>query len=138
MHLPKKGGTHQTRDGSPEPPDWLSSEALAEWERVVPGLECLDLVKPEDRAALALYCETWARYVDAVRQYRAEGATLINPDSGRAHKNPAVGVAEVAAAQLRVLAAEFGLTPSSEQRLGAPTTPDDDDPCSVFNPFAGG
>jgi len=55
--------------------------------------------------------------------------TLVNPDSGRAHKHPAHSVVEVAGAQLRVPAAEFGLTPSSEQRLGTPKRdPDDGNP----------
>jgi hypothetical protein len=36
---------------APEPPSWLSREARAEWRRIVPELERLDLVKPADRAA---------------------------------------------------------------------------------------
>ena len=122
------------RREAPEPPEWLSPDALAEWNRVVPGLEELDLLKSADGAVLAAYCETWADYVAAVRQVRAEGLTLVNPDSGRVHKHPAVGVAETARAHLRVLAAEFGLTPSSEQRLGStgvrvvPDADDDDNP----------
>lgn len=65
--------------------------------------------------------------------YRAEGATLVNSDSGGVYRHPAVGIAEAAAAHLRTLAAEFGLTPSAEQRL-ASFTPDSDDD---GNPFAG-
>jgi P27 family predicted phage terminase small subunit len=114
---------------APEPPEWLSSEALAEWERVTPGLEALDLLKLEDRAMLATYCETWSRYVDAVELIRAEGMTIENPDSGNVRRHPAVGIAAEAAGQLRSLAAEFGLTPASERHL-SPGTPDDgsDDP----------
>jgi phage terminase small subunit len=44
--------------------------------------------------------------------------TVVNPDSGRVHKHPAVGVAEVAA-QLRALAGEFGLTPAPGRHLRA-------------------
>jgi P27 family predicted phage terminase small subunit len=100
---------------------------------VVPGLEALDILKPEDRAALTVFCETWSRFVAAVRLYRAEGIVLVNPDSGRAHKHPAVGVAEVAATQLRAYAAEFGLSPAAEQRIGAVTADDR----SSYNPFGG-
>ena len=121
---------------APEPPDWLDAEARAEWDRVVPGLEALDIVKPEDRAALTAFCETWSRFVAAVNQYRAEGMVLVNPDSGRAHKHPAVGVAEVAAAQLRSWAAAFGLTPATEQRINMVTT--DDGAGSAFDPYLGG
>jgi len=35
----------------PEPPDWLSEEALALWRRVAPALDRLDLLKDEDREA---------------------------------------------------------------------------------------
>ncbi|CFJ64825.1 phiRv1 phage protein [Mycobacterium tuberculosis] len=43
---------------APDAPDWLDAEALAEWRRVAPTLERLDLLKPEDRALLSAYCET--------------------------------------------------------------------------------
>jgi P27 family predicted phage terminase small subunit len=83
----------------------------------VPGLEAPDLLKPEDRAMLTVFCETWSRFVAAVRQYRAEGMLVTNPDSENLCRHPAVGIAETAAAQLRSFAAEFGLTSSAEQRL---------------------
>jgi P27 family predicted phage terminase small subunit len=120
---------------APDPPEWLDAEARAEWDRVVPGLETLDVLKSEDRAVLAAFCETWSRFVAAVKLYRAEGIVLVNPDSGRAHKHPAVGVAEVAATQLRAFAAEFGLTPAAEQRIGVVTT--DDGTRSAYDPYAG-
>jgi len=47
-------------------------------------------------------------------------------------KNPAVLVAEAASKEVRAWAGEFGLTPSSEGRLGKPAGDDDDDE----NPFA--
>ena len=118
---------------APDAPDWLDAEARAEWRRVAPGLEALDILKPEDRAALTVFCETWSRFVAAVKLYRAEGMVLVNPHSGRAHKHPAVGVAEVAATQLRAYAAEFGLTPATEQRIGVVTT--DDGVGSGFDPY---
>jgi P27 family predicted phage terminase small subunit len=77
-----------------------------------------------------VYCECWARFVAAVKQYRQEGVVLINPDSGRQHQHPAVGIAHTAAAQLLTYAREFGLTPSAEQRLAttAPELGDGGDP----------
>ena len=114
---------------APEPPEWLSDEARAECDRVVPELERLQILKPEDRACLVAYCETWSRFVAATAQVRSEGLMLVNPTTGRAHKNPVAAVAETAAAQLKTLAAEFGLTPATEQRLTPHTpAPDDDDP----------
>jgi phage terminase small subunit len=40
---------------TPEPPNSLDDEARAEWDRVVPHLEALDLLKAADQAALACY-----------------------------------------------------------------------------------
>lgn len=111
---------------APDAPEWLSDEARAEWDRVVPGLDALGVLKPEDRAALAAYCDSWATYVAATRQCEREGLTLTNPDSGRVHAHPAVAVANTAARQMLRFAVEFGLTPASEQRLAAPTATDDD------------
>lgn len=106
--------------GAPDAPDTLSAAAREEWDRIVPGLEELDLLKPEDFAALVEHCETWATYVEAIAEVRAFGITLTNPENGRTYKNPAQAVAEAAGQQLRASCREFGLTPSSEQNLGRP------------------
>lgn len=84
----------------------------------------LDLLKPEDRALLSAYCETWSVYVAAVQRVRAEGLTITSPKSGVVHRNPAVTVAETARMHLLRLASEFGLTPAAEQRLAV--APGDD------------
>ena len=52
---------------APDPPEWLDAEARAGWDRIVPGLEALDILKPEDRAALTVFCEAWSRFVAAVK-----------------------------------------------------------------------
>lgn len=113
---------------APEPPDWLSAEAAAEWRRVVPGLTRLDILKEEDRAVLAAYCETWATFVDAIRQQHRDGLTIEAKQGMLPH--PAVGIARNAGRELRSFAAHFGLTPSSEQALarGADDGGEDDNP----------
>lgn len=103
--------------GAPEPPDSLSDGAREEWDRIVPGLDQLDLLKPEDYAALVEHCETWATYIACVGLVRRDGIVLVNPENGRIYKNPALAAAEAAGAQLRASCREFGLTPSSEQNL---------------------
>lgn len=113
---------------APEPPAWLSTEAAAEWRRVVPGLTRLDILKEEDRAVLAAYCETWATFVDAIQTQHREGLTIEARQGTLAH--PAVGIARSAGRELRSFAAHFGLTPSSEQALarGADDGNEDDNP----------
>jgi len=142
------GGTSEGRDSggrivqppppfkrlAPNPPSWLDREARAEWRRVVPGLERLDIVKPEDRATLAVYCQTWSRFAAATRQVHDEGMVLTNPDSGRRYPHPAIAIANTAASQCLQYAREFGLTASAEHRLNnANLAAGDDD----NNPFSG-
>lgn len=112
----------------PEAPDWLSGEARAEWERVVPGLSRLDLLKPEDGAALAAYCEAWATFREATETVQREGLTFEAKQGTLPH--PAVGIARAAGRELRAWAAHFGLTPSTEQQLarGSEHEPDPDNP----------
>lgn len=127
---------------APKPPTWLSREAKAEWKRVVPGLVRLDLVKPEDRATLAAYCEVWARWVDATRDIHRNGLTVRNESTRKDGttsvwftKNPSVAVAEQAETRLRQYANEFGLTPAGERNV---SKRDDDRGSDEVNPFATG
>jgi P27 family predicted phage terminase small subunit len=118
---------------APAPPDWLSPEALAEWHRIVPALDALGVLKEADRAMVSAYCETWSTYVTAIRQVRAEGVTVVNPETHCPRKNPALAAAEAAANQLRSLGNELGLSPAAERLLNiAPHADADDD-----DPFAG-
>jgi P27 family predicted phage terminase small subunit len=65
--------------------------------------------------------------------YQLEGLVVTTPETGCVRRHPAVGIASEAAAQLRSIADEFGLSPAAERFLNiAPR--DDDDP----NPFAAG
>jgi len=115
---------------APNPPTWLSREAAAEWRRVVPGLQRLELLKEEDRAALASYCETWATFVQASRLVQEEGMTIEAKQGTLAH--PAVAIARAAGREVRAWAAHFGLTPSTEQALARGSGDGDQDE----NPFA--
>lgn len=122
----------------PEPPSWLHEEAKREWDRVVPGLSRLDILKEEDRAVLTAYCETWAMFREASRSIHDEGLTSVititrrNGDTEeKPVANPAVAVRNQAGRELRAFAAQFGLTPSSEMALGKVSGDDGGDE----NPF---
>jgi P27 family predicted phage terminase small subunit len=123
---------------APAAPDWLSPEAAAEWARVVPGLQRLDLLKEEDRAVLAAYCETWSTFVTATRMVTLEGITseitttsASGAETTRVVAHPAVAIARNAGRELRGFAAQFGLTPASEQALARGADDGEED-----NPFA--
>jgi P27 family predicted phage terminase small subunit len=115
----------------PEAPEWLSEEAAAEWERVMPELSRLDLVKESDRAALASYCEAWATFREATETVQRDGLTIEARQGTLAH--PAVAIARAAGREVRSWAAHFGLTPSTEQALARSGGDDGDE----ANPFAG-
>jgi P27 family predicted phage terminase small subunit len=113
----------------PTAPEWLSDEAAAEWSRVVPELTRSKILKAEDRASLAAYCETWATFVEATRIIAVEGLTFEAKQGTLPH--PAVGIARNAGRELRTWAGQFGLTPAAENSLG---TKDDSE--TEYDPFA--
>jgi len=117
---------------APQAPTHLPAEARAEWERVVPEMDRLGLLKVIDRAALTAYCMAWHRFVEASEIVAREGMVIHDDRQGRAQRHPALLTAEAASKELRAWCGEFGLTPAAEQRL-APAKGGDDD---AANPFA--
>jgi len=106
----------------PEPPEWLPEEAAAEWARVVPELQRLQLLKPIDRAALTAYVLNWDRLVTAQRELTANldsqgRPSTLGTNSQGLVRHPAVAVVEAASKELRAWCGEFGFTPSAEGRL---------------------
>jgi phage terminase small subunit len=47
--------------GTPNCPSWLNTAAKAEWKRVVAELKSLDMLRGVDTAALAGYCQAYAK-----------------------------------------------------------------------------
>ncbi|OBI02936.1 terminase [Mycobacterium scrofulaceum] len=93
-------------------------------------MEALDLLKPQDRATLAAYCECWATFVAACRDIEANGLTVTNrairkdgTTSEWVTKNPSVAIKLAAAVELRHYAACFGLDPQAERNIGRRTDP---------------
>lgn len=124
----------------PAAPGWLSSTARAEWDRVVPELSRLDLLKEIDGSALSAYCEMVDLFVRATGDVHEGGLTVENHSVRRDGSestwftaNPAVGVQLKAQAAVRAWCAEFGLTPSAEGRIAKSGGEDD----GSVNPFAG-
>lgn len=121
---------------APEAPEWLPAEARDEWNRVVPELDRLGLLKSIDRTALTSYCMVWQRFVDANAIVAREGMIVeeeLTLGRTKLYRHPALLTVEVASKELRAWATEFGLTPSSEQRLAS--TKDGKDGADG-NPFA--
>lgn len=108
-------------------PNWLGGAARDLWESVVPDLERLDLLKEGDGPLLVSLCLCWQTIVDTTQILAVEG--YFEQGTKRQVAHNAVGVRATAIRDLRQLAAEFGLSPSSEANLSAPRLPvDSDDP----------
>lgn len=107
----------------PPCPATLSAQARSEWKRITAQLQPLDLVSHLDRAALAAYCNAWARWVEAENELKKSG-TVVKSPSGFPIQNPYLAVSNAAVEQMRKFLVEFGLTPASRSRLtGGTATP---------------
>lgn len=104
---------------TPTIPEELSPEAAEHWALIVEELVRLELTKPIDAGSLALLCETWSRFIRAQRDLNRlfDAAGDDSTAIWKEHR-PLITAINEATREYRALASEFGLTPSSEGRLG--------------------
>lgn len=119
----------------PECPDHLQGEARAEWDRMATELHSVGLLTTIDRAALAGYCQSWGRWVEAENEVRRLGS-VVKAKNGFPVLNPYLTIATSAMKQMRAFLVEFGMTPSSRSR--ASTAPGDSDNENPFARLGGG
>jgi P27 family predicted phage terminase small subunit len=105
------------RTSAPEPPDFLSPEARAEWDYIVPRLVARGTVTASDRGLLAIMCIELAEYAEACREIaelKASGESYKGHliDHPRVRKNGAFDRYNRAQIQ-------FGLSPSAKARVQA-------------------
>jgi len=98
------------------PPEWLATEAQAEWTRLAPMLERLGVLTETDTDALSAYCEAWATWKEATKKIRQFGMVLKG-EGAVPVVSPYVKIAHNALVQMRALLVEFGMTPSSRTRV---------------------
>jgi P27 family predicted phage terminase small subunit len=114
------------RSGDPVMPRGLSKEAAKEWRAIVPELREMGVLTKIDGKALAAYCHSYARWMEAEEEIRRVGIVVQEPiwdqTSGRLmgvkfKKNPAVTISETAMKIMKSFLVEFGMTPSSRSRV---------------------
>lgn len=99
--------------GAPKCPEWLTGDALAEWQRIVPELDRLGVLTSVDGAILEAHCLTYGEIVATVKAGEPLKAALL--------------------AQMRAFASELGLSPASRAKLAIPKGSDDDETAQFFS-----
>lgn len=112
----------------PACPRWFDKIARAEWKRVAPELHRLGILTSVDHAVLEGYCVSYSMFVRAAREIGESFVyDFIEGKSFKLKrtKKPEVSIVRDALNQIRLLCAEFGLTPSSRGRMSMPSEKDD-------------
>ena len=117
----------------PNPPAHLADAGKVEWGRVCEQLYRLGILSELDRAALAIYCQAYARWAQAETDLAEGGGQLVlETVSGNLIQNPLVGIANKAMADLSKYAADFGMNPSARSRIKADERGKEDDPATRY------
>lgn len=93
-------------------------------------LGAANLLTQVDQTALAAYCQTYSRWLDAEKQLRKFGAVIKSP-TGFPLLNPYVTLVKTYMSQMHRLLVEFGMTPSSRSRLRV-AKPTETDPLDEY------
>jgi P27 family predicted phage terminase small subunit len=102
--------------GIPTCPAHLTAPAKAEWKRLAQDLHTVGLLTLVDRGALAAYCQSWGRWVEAERKLQ-ETPHLFKTPAGYVQISPWLTIANKERELMARYMTELGLTPSSRSRL---------------------
>lgn len=101
---------------APAKPAWLKGEGASLWRKLAPTLYAKGLLDAWSAPMLAVLCNEYGDYVDAAKLVN-DTAVLAVGHRNVLRKNPALTVQRDAVPSIRLLAAEFGLTPASRVGL---------------------
>lgn len=104
-----------------QPPAWLQGEGLKEWARITLLLEESNLLSAVDMNLLAIYCRTFARWLEIDRAIESEGLTTANAHKPELMKaNPLLKMQQTLSRELLQFARHFGFSPHSRQNITLP------------------
>lgn len=109
-----------TLNALPRCPDHLLPAARKEWRRLATPMFNAGILTVADRAALAAYCQAWARWVEAEEKLQTTAA-LIKTPAGHVRQSPLISIANKQLELMGKYMAELGLTPAARTRLDLPT-----------------
>lgn len=124
--LPEHEPTPDVADPEYPAPEHLSEFAKAHWGAVCRMLSEANVLTVMDLDALAMYCDAYARWVEANEKIRVTGTVVKAPTSGYPMQSPYLSVANKAFEQMRAILTEFGMTPSSRTRVKTVSKAKDD------------
>ncbi|UBB19510.1 phage terminase small subunit P27 family [Comamonas odontotermitis] len=109
----------------PDRPDWLSADAVLEWDRVVAALQLLGWVHQLDMMALASYCEAVADYkkfrilIAQKNAEQAESGDVQTFATGAKQISVWRQLANDAEKRANAAGAQFGMTPLARRNMKA-------------------
>lgn len=110
---------------APPCPKHIQGEARKEWRRASKQLLEMNILTKVDRAALAAYCQAWARWVDAEKRLQDEPMVFKSPN-GYPVISPYWVIANKAMEQIHRFLIEFGFSPASRTRIKGSAAPETD------------
>jgi len=105
------------------PPDWLSDEAKQEFKRIIKEMKDLDVLTNVDTDAVAIYCDAYVSYIECTRIIEKEGMMVTHVNqAGESNEvpHPLMTKKRQLADQMKSMATELGLTPSSRSKISMP------------------
>jgi P27 family predicted phage terminase small subunit len=100
----------------PRCPAHLNAVARREWRRLASCLHAVGVLTVADRTALAVYCQSYSRWVEAEEKL-ATTPMLLKTPSGYVQQSPWLTVANKQMELMGRYMSELGLTPVSRARL---------------------
>lgn len=100
-----------------DPPEWLTEEGKAEWERLAEPMENAGLLKITDLQAFANYCQAAGEVSYLEKTVVQNRMYLVQDQKGNLMVNPAMRVLTQRKQELITLAREFGFTPQMRAKL---------------------
>lgn len=102
-----------------KPPPYLSKEAKAIWNRILPAMKTAGIVEVVDENLFTRYCDQFARWKQVCKQMAKEPMTVevTTKYGSNIKKNPILQIEKELSDSLGKLESSLGLSPSARARL---------------------
>lgn len=107
-------------------PEYLTDAARTKWDEVAPVLARNGLLTECDLDTLAVYCQTWVRWLEAEAEINVHGTTSI-AKTGYQQVSPWVTIAKQCRSDLLKLGDRLGLNASARSRISIQPPSEDDE-----------